>query len=307
MNLRTLLLISSLACSLMMHAQQHILPLYPPGKVPNWRDAGEKERTQQDDIILISLVQEPTISVYLPAKRVATGQAVLVIPGGGYGVLAYDWEGSDIAKWLNSKGIAAIVLKYRLPNAKSNLVPHLSPLMDAERAMRLVRANAGQWNIQSNRIGVMGFSAGGHLASTLGTRFSSGKSDMADSTERFSSRPDFLVLVYPVITMDEKITHGGSRNNLLGPNPDAQLTRLYSNELQVSEKTPPTFLIHATDDKGVPVENSLLFYHALKDKGVPAEMHIYPYGGHGFSLAVGKGYLQTWTDRCIDWMTALPK
>lgn len=299
------LLLSSLLFHLMTSAQQYTLPLYPAGQVPNWRDAGEQELTQAGDITLISKVQQPAIGVYLPAKRVATGQAVLVCPGGGYGVLAYDWEGTDIAKWLNSKGIAAIVLKYRLPNTQSNIIPHLTPLMDAERAMRMVRANASRWNIQPNRIGVMGFSAGGHLASTLGTHFSPGKPDAADTIDQQSSRPDFMVLVYPVITMDEKITHGGSRSNLLGAAPSADLIRRYSNELQVNAQTPPTFLLHATDDKGVPVENSLLFYQALKNHSVPAEMHIYPYGGHGFSLAIGKGYLQTWTDRCIDWMTSL--
>ncbi|MDQ3842523.1 MAG: alpha/beta hydrolase, partial [Bacteroidota bacterium] len=240
-----------------------------------------------------------------PAKRNATGQAVVVCPGGGYGVLAYDWEGTDVAKWLNANGIAAAVLKYRLPNSKSNVVPHLSPLMDAKRAIRLVRAHADQWNIKRDKVGVMGFSAGGHLASTLGTHFDGGDSKATDSVERFSSRPDFMILMYPVISMSKNIMHVGSRNNLIGDQPDTALARLYSNELQVTKETPPTFLVHATDDTGVPVENSLLFYQALKDKGVSAEMHLYPYGGHGFGLAVGRGYLQTWTDRCIDWLRSL--
>jgi acetyl esterase/lipase len=153
----------------------------------------------------------------------------------------------------------------------------------------------------------MGFSAGGHLASTLGTRFDDGDATSKDSIEQLSSRPDFMVLVYPVITMSKAIMHTGSRNNLIGNNPTDELAKLYSNELQVTNQTPPTFIIHAEDDKTVPVENSLLFFQALKDKNVPAEMHIYPTGGHGFGLALGKSYLETWTDRCIDWLRGLNK
>ena len=296
----------TLLAYLPMHAQTTTLPLYPSGKVPNWKEAGEKEVRNSGDIAVISKVQVPDIAVYLPAKRNATGQAVLVCPGGGYAVLAYDWEGSDIAKWLNSKGIAAIVLKYRLPNAKSNITPHLTPLMDAKRGMRHIRAHAAEWNINPGKVGVMGFSAGGHLASTLGTQFDAGDASAQDSIERFSSRPDFMVLVYPVISMNSKYTHSGSKGNLLGANPDTALVQRYSGELNVTTATPPTFLIHATDDTAVPVENSLLFYGALKDKNVPAEMHIYPYGGHGFGLAIGKGYLQTWNERLADWLAAMP-
>lgn len=305
MKIICLLLGFALLSTTTMNAQEYTLSLYPADKIPNWKSAGEKEKTESGDIVLISQVQVPSIAVYLPAKRIATGQAVLVCPGGGYGVLAYDWEGTDIAKWLNSKGIAAIVLKYRLPNAKGNVVPHLSPLMDAKRAIRLVRANATKWNIKTDKVGVMGFSAGGHLASTVGTHFDRGNTGAADAVEHFSSRPDFMILLYPVITMDLQFTHGGSRNNLLGNAPDSALVHLYSNELQVTKDTPPTFLVHSTDDNAVPVENSLLFYQSLKNNGIPAEMHIYPYGGHGFSLAVGNGYLQTWTDRCVDWIRSL--
>jgi acetyl esterase/lipase len=302
---RTLLLTIAAMFSLSIFGQEHTLPLYPAGKVPNWKDAGEKEVAEVKEIVRYSLVQEPNIAVFLPPKRIATGQAVVVCPGGGYGVLAYDWEGTSVAKWLNSKGIAAVVLKYRLPNAKSNITPHLTPMMDAERAIRLVRAHAPEWNVQALKVGVMGFSAGGHLASTLGTHFDEGNTASADSVERHSSRPDFMVLIYPVITMDKQFTHSGSRNNLIGANPTPELKRLYSNELQVSKQTPPTFIVHSTDDKGVPVENSLLFYQALKAKEVPAEMHIYPYGGHGFGLATGRGYLESWPDRCLDWLRSL--
>ncbi|HEX8313956.1 MAG TPA: alpha/beta hydrolase [Flavisolibacter sp.] len=290
-----------------INAQEIILPLWPAGKVPNYQKTSEVERRDTGETINIKLVQSPEITVYLPTKRTATGQAVIICPGGGYGGLSYNWEGSDPARLLSAKGIAAIVLKYRLPNAKSNITPHLSPLADAKRAIRIVRANATRWNIKKDRVGIMGFSAGGHLASTLATHFDAGDAAAADSIERQPSRPDFAVLVYPVISMSKPIMHAGSRNNLIGATPDSSLARLYSNELQVTKETPPTFLIHATDDKGVPVENSLLFYQALKDNNVPTEMHIYPYGGHGFGLAVGRGYLETWTERLAEWMRSLNK
>lgn len=288
-------------------AQQFTLALWPAGKVPNYQKTAEKEQWDSTDIVRVSYVQTPTITVFLPAKKSATGQAVIICPGGGYARLAYNWEGEDVAKLLNAKGITAIVLKYRLPNAKSNITPHLSPLADAKRAMRTVRANAAKWNIKKEQVGIMGFSAGGHLASTLATHFDAGDAAAPDSIERESSRPDFAVLVYPVISMTKPIMHAGSRNNLIGVTADSVLAKLYSNELQVTKETPPTFLVHATDDKAVPVENSLLFYGALKDQGVPAEMHIYPTGGHGFGLGVGRGYLETWTDRLVDWMRGLKR
>ena len=293
-------------CYVSGYAQEYKL-LWPSGNIPNYKKTAEVEKRDTTSIVRISLVQQPGIEVYLPSKQSANGQAIVICPGGGYGILAYDWEGTDIAKWLNSKGIAAIVLKYRLPNSKSNVVPQLSPLLDAQRALRTVRANAQKWNIKKNQIGIMGFSAGGHLASTAGTHFDNGDANAADSVDRLTSRPDFMILMYPVISMSKTYMHQGSRNNLIGANPDSALAKYYSNDLQVTKETPPTFIVHATDDAGVPVENSLSFYQALKTNKVAAEMHIYPYGGHGFGLAVGKGYLNTWTDRCIDWLTSLNK
>jgi len=293
-------------CYVSGYAQEYKL-LWPSGNIPNYKKTAEVEKRDTTGIVRISLVQQPGIEVYLPSKQSANGQAIVICPGGGYGILAYDWEGTDIAKWLNSKGIAAIVLKYRLPNSKSNVVPQLSPLLDAQRALRTVRANAQKWNIKKNQIGIMGFSAGGHLASTAGTHFDNGDANAADSVDRLTSRPDFMILMYPVISMSKTYMHQGSRNNLIGANPDTALAKYYSNDLQVTKETPPTFIVHATDDAGVPVENSLSFYQALKTNKVAAEMHIYPYGGHGFGLAVGKGYLNTWTDRCIDWLTSLNK
>ena len=286
-------------------AQEINLPLWPAGHVPNFQKTTEKEIWDTSETIHVKLVQAPDITVYMPSKRSATGQAIIICPGGGYVNLAYSWEGTDVAKMLNAKGITAIVLKYRLPNSKSNIVPNLSPLLDAKRAIRMARFYAAKWNINKNKIGIMGFSAGGHLASTLGTHFDDGDATSKDSIEQFSSRPDFMVLAYPVISMSKSIMHVGSKNNLIGINPGDDIAKLYSNELQVTKQTPPTFLVHATDDKTVPVENSLLFYQACKDNGVPVEMHIYPAGGHGFGLALGKGYLETWSDRLIDWLKGL--
>ncbi|MFL5740237.1 MAG: alpha/beta hydrolase [Flavisolibacter sp.] len=285
-----------------MNAQELRIPLWPEAKVPNYQKTSETEKKVYTEILSISLVQTPDINVYLPTKKNANGQAVLICPGGGYGILAYDWEGTDIAKWLNAQGIAAFVLKYRLPNSKSNVVPYLSPITDAKRALRIIRFNAGKWNIRSNQIGVMGFSAGGHLASTLGTQFDEGNSQSSDSIEQQSARPDFMILVYPVISMTKTIMHAGSRNNLIGEHPDSSLARRFSNELQVTANTPPTFLVHATDDNAVPVENSLLFYEALKSHGVSTEMHIFPKGGHGFALGLSSGTAVQWTNLCVEWI-----
>lgn len=283
------------------------LLLWPTGSIPNYQDSGETESAEITDCIRISLVQEPCIEVYLPPKRCATGEAFLICPGGSYGVLSYDWEGIQIAKWLNSKGIAGIILKYRLPNSKSNIVSHLSPFLDAARAMRLVRYHAAEWNLENDKIGVVGFSAGGHLAATLSTRFDIGDTASADPIEKLSSRPDFAALIYPVITMVSPHVHENSKNNLIGAIANDGLQEYYSNELQVKNNTPPTFLIHAADDDIVTVENSLLMYQALKNKNVPVEMHLYPFGGHGFSLAIGKDYLETWPERLMDWFRLINK
>ena len=285
-------------------AQNVTLPLWPEG-IPNYKETATVEKWDTSDIIAVTNVQNPEIAVYLPAKRQATGQAVIICPGGGYWALAYDFEGIDVAKWLNSKGIAGIVLKYRLPTSDGQIVPYESPLMDAKQAMRLVRYHAEEWNINPERIGIMGFSAGGHLASTLGTHFDYGNLYSTDLVERISCRPDFMILMYPVITMTKPFMHKGSRNALIGEFPETTLAENYSNELQVTDDTPPTFLIHAGDDKGVPVNNSLVFYQALVDNDIPAEMHIYPTGGHGFSLAINKGHLSQWTDSCIEWIKSL--
>jgi acetyl esterase/lipase len=285
-------------------AQDTIMPLWPRDKIPNRIASDEKEAHSRNGILRISKVQEPTVEVYLPAKSNANGKAVLIFPGGGYGILAYDWEGTDIAKFLNGKGIAGIVVKYRLPSSKSQTDKHNVPLIDAQRALRLVRSMAEEFHVDPAKIGILGFSAGGHLASTLGTHFDEKVYEPVDAIDQQSARPDFMALGYPVISFGD-VTHSGSKKSLIGENPNAEMVDHFSNEKQVSENTPPTFLIHATDDTAVPVENSLLFYQALKDKGVSATMHIYPKGGHGFSLARKNPHLMGWTERMFEWIQSL--
>jgi acetyl esterase/lipase len=250
-------------------------------------------------------VQVPSLAVYLPAEMDSTDMAVIVCPGGAYKNLAYDSEGLDIASWLNTKGIAAFVLKYRLPHSKSVIVGHEAPIQDAMRAIRTVRYNAEKWNISKNKIGMIGFSAAGHLVSTVGTHFNDNKTSSTSVIDSVSARPDFMALIYPLITMRDPYTHESSRTNLLGENPNPKLIDYYSNELHVTKDTPPTFLVHSSDDPGVPVENSLMFYEALHKENVYSEMHIYPTGGHGFCLAIRKGHLQTWPDRLYDWILSL--
>lgn len=285
-------------------AQDTIMQLWPKDKIPNHLKSVEKEIHEQNEILRISKVQVPTIEVYLPSRRDATGEAVLIFPGGGYGILAYDWEGTDIAKFLNSKGIAGIVVKYRLPSDISQTDKKYVPLLDAQRAVRLVRGNAEKFNVVPNKIGIIGFSAGGHLASTLGTHFNEKVYEPIDRIDDESARPDFMALGYPVISFGE-MTHLGSKKNLIGENPTTELVNYFSNEKQVTELTPPTFLLHATDDTVVPVENSLLFYKAVKDKGVSVTMHIYPKGGHGFGLGLHDEHLKDWGNRMLDWIVSL--
>ncbi len=250
---------------------------------------------------------KPKLTVYLPPKAKATGTAVVICPGGGYGHLAMDHEGRQVAEWLNTLGVAGFILEYRHRAAGYG---HPIPLQDAQRAIRTVRHRAGEWGVNPERIGILGFSAGGHLASSTGTHFDAGRADAADPIDRASCRPDFMILGYPVISFTKPYTHHGSRNNLLGKQPDPKLVRLMSNELQVTAKTPPTFLVHADDDKGVPVENSICFYLALRNAKVPAEMHVYLKGGHGFGLGKPPLAAASWPARCADWMRAqgvLPK
>ncbi|MBE0659106.1 MAG: alpha/beta hydrolase [Bryobacteraceae bacterium] len=229
-------------------------------------------------------LDKPALTTYVAAKP--NGAAVLVCPGGGYGALAMDHEGKQIADWYNALGVSAFILKYRLgPRYR-----HPAPLDDARRAMRMIRERALKLGIDPARVGVMGFSAGGHLASTLSTHFQQGE------------RPDFAVLCYPVISFTTRYTHSGSMRNLLGAPPDPALVWDLSNELKVTAETPPTFLFHTNADTGVPPENSILYYMALRRVGVPAEMHIYAEGRHGVGLAQKDPVLSTWPDRLKDWL-----
>ncbi|MEX0988549.1 MAG: alpha/beta hydrolase [Bacteroidales bacterium] len=280
--------------------QSFKINLYPDGQIPNYQDAGVEEVWDTTDIVRISKVQVPDIQVFLPSKPNLTGEAVVICPGGGYSILAYDKEGEDIAKYFNAKGIAAVVLKYRLPDPKTQTEPHKSPLLDAQRALRLVRYHAEDWGIDKEKIGIMGFSAGGHLASALSTHYDGGDPGSEDPVDKVSCRPDFSILMYPVISFTGDFQHSGSRRNLVGD--DEALMQWYSSEQQVTKDTPPAILIHAADDKGVPVENSLEYYRALVGHEVKASVHIYPYGGHGFGLAVGQGHLAGWPERVVEWI-----
>ena len=256
-----------------------------------WPSGAPGARGDQDD-------DKPTLTPYVVAQGRGVGTAVIVCPGGGYEHLSMDKEGDQIARWLNSIGVTAFVLKYRL----GPKYHHPVELGDAQRAIRTVRAKAGDYRVGANRIGIMGFSAGGHLASTAGTHFDSGNEGAADAVERVGSRPDFLVLVYPVISFTTPYTHRGSLRALLGEQPDQKLVESLSNELQVTAQTPPTFLFSTTTDTTVPPENSVLFYLALRKAGVPAELHIYERGPHGVGLAQTDEALSTWPSRLADWL-----
>jgi acetyl esterase/lipase len=244
------------------------------------------------------LADKPLLTVYLPPAGKANGTAVVVCPGGGYAGLAMDHEGKQVAEWLNNQGVAAFVLQYRI----AKRYQHPAPMLDAQRAIRTVRSRAKEWGVDPKRLGIMGFSAGGHLASTAATHFDDGKTDAEDPIDRASCRPDFAILCYPVITFKKPYAHMGSRNNLLGPNPDEKLVDSLCNDEQVTAKTPPTFLFHTNEDSGVVPENSILFYMALRKAGVPAELHIYEKGRHGVGLAQKDEVLSSWPGRLEGWL-----
>lgn len=243
-------------------------------------------------------IPEPTLT-YFPAGK-GSGTAVIICPGGGYGKVCYGKEGIAIARWFNTLGVDAFVLKYRLP---AEGYVHPAPLQDAQRAIRLVRSNARKYGIKPDRIGIMGFSAGGHLASTAGTHFDEGDESADDPVDRGSCRPDFMILVYPVITLEEPYAHMGSRNNLLGQRrDDEQMVKSLSNNRQVTQRTPPSFLAHAKDDTKVPVENSILFNRACREAAVPSELRVYEKGRHGFSLGREGTDSMQWTKDCENWL-----
>lgn len=303
MNFTLALLSAALLLATSAMAQKpETLDLWPTNQVFNAvpNDAvQEKSELGKDGILRISDVKVPTITAFLPPKNKATGAGIMICPGGGYALLAYGHEGEEMAKWFNERGIAAFVLKNRLPDDRTQKAKHEVPLADAMQGMKLIRQHAAKWNVDPNRLGVIGFSAGGHLAATLSTHYHRGAGASEDA------KPNFAILMYPVVTFGEK-AHAGSRERLLGKNASPEQVAYYSNELQVDAKTPPTFLVHAEDDKAVPVENSIDYYLALKKFNIPAEMHLYPTGGHGYALRTkGKGSIEGWPTACENWLKSM--
>ncbi len=297
--MKKIFLFVSIITATALQAQQEIA-LYK-GPIPNSKPATNKENSvTRDNVTRISKVSVPTLTVYKPTSP--NGMSVIICPGGGYSILAFDKEGTKVAEEMNKWGITAFVLKYRLPDDTTNIDRSLAPLMDAQQAVRLVRSKATEWGLKKDKIGIMGFSAGGHVASTAATHFATN----ADLTNKDTNsvRPDFAILIYPVISFDSTITHKGSRNNLVGATASADKINLFSNELQVTAKTPPSFLVHAGDDGAVPVDNSIRYYRACVKYKVPAEMHLYPKGGHGFGM-FNKTTTDNWMERLQNWLNTL--
>jgi acetyl esterase/lipase len=296
--MRTAFIVASIAASLSANAQQE-RPLYD-GAIPNAITAPDREsvRDPQEHYPFLQDISRPTITLYLPKTPDANRAAVIILPGGGYRGVSIVKEGHEVAAQFTQMGIAAFVVKYRTPSPEHMRDRTLGPLQDAQQAIHLVREHASEWNIDPNRIGLMGFSAGGHLASTAATRFDK---PVLKEWQGTNLRPDFVMLIYPVISMSSAITHAGSRQMLLGDTPSDDVVREFSNELAVTDKTPPTFLVHAASDPAVPVANSLRFFEALNAKKVPAELIVYPEGGHGFGLH-NSTTTDQWIDRCRQWL-----
>ena len=290
-----LALISLIGCFSLAYSQQKI-PLYPEA-IPKSINSGNLEYWTKDSSVVFK-VSQPDLTIFLPEKGKENGTAIIICPGGGYGALVMTREGYEVAKEFNKIGVAAFVLKYRLPDDRIMKDKSIGPLQDAQQAIKIVRERASEWNLNPDKIGIMGFSAGGHLASTAGTHFNT---TLIENKKNTSLRPDFMILVYPVISLNEPIGHAGTRENLLDKNTTKEIVDLYSNDLQVTPQTPPAFLIHGSDDHVVPVENSLHFYEALKLNKIMSGLHIYSYGEHGFPD--GSAH-DTWLNYCKDWLKA---
>jgi acetyl esterase/lipase len=269
---------------------QKVINLYP-GAVPNSKESNVKE---EEHTGMFSGVTTPTLEIYLPEKGKSTEAAVVICPGGGYSVVVYQAEGIRTAKEFAKMGVAAFVLKYRLPNDSTMIDKKIGPLQDAQQAIKVVRENASKWVIDTNKVGIMGFSAGGHLASTEATHY---RKAVIENKDNINLRPDFQILCYPVISMEDSLTHLGSRTELLGKNPSKEIKDEFSSELHVDENTPPAYITQAGDDKTVDVDNSIVYYEALRHHGVAAELHLYPHGGHGFVLRL----------KTDDWMAPIFK
>jgi acetyl esterase/lipase len=268
---------------------QEIIPLYT-SNIPNSKSSDIKESGEG----MYRNVTNPTLEYFKPNPEKASGSAIIVVPGGGYSVVVYNGEGVSNAKALAEQGIATFVLKYRLPNDDIMTDRKIGPLQDAQQAIKLVRENAEKWGLDKNKIGIMGFSAGGHLASTAATHFEKSYIENSNNT---SLRPDFQILVYPVISMSDGLTHMGSRDALIGKNPSKEDVLLFSNEMQINSNTPPAYLTHTADDRTVDVENSIVYFQKLKEHKVEGEMHLYPKGDHGFIFRHAG-----WMNPLFDWM-----
>lgn len=280
---------------------QQVLQLYEKD-IPNSKPAPNTEKSEVHDgnITIVSNVSVPTLTIYKAEKPCAARSAVIICPGGGYGILAMGHEGADVAKVFNSWGLTAFVLKYRLPNDAIMKEKSIGPLQDAQRALQMVRERAVEWNIDPAKVGIMGFSAGGHLAATASTHF---EKNVIDNPKNTSLRPDFSMLIYPVVSFSNSLTHLGSRENLIGKFAPPDRVMQFSNELQVTAKTPPAFLVHSADDDLVPVGNSIKYYEALQGFGIFSEMILYPHGGHGYGMH-NKSTKDNWMDRLKEWMEA---
>ena len=281
---------------------QQTIPLYN-GPVPNSKAYTTEEwwEPQDDGDTIVHYISQPTLTIFLPDKSRVNGTAVIICPGGGYWINSIVKEGFAVARKFNEWGVAAFVLKYRIPNDSSMMDKSIGPLQDAQRAIQLVRIHAGEWKVDPDKIGIMGFSAGGHLASTAATHFNH---NYISNEKNINLRPDFAILIYPVISFQNDIAHTGSRDQLIGKDASKEMTDSFSNELQVNDRTPPSFLVQATDDDVVPVMNSIVFYEALIKYKIPAEMHLYKSGGHGFGMNNPTTNDQ-WMERCRNWMKSM--
>jgi acetyl esterase/lipase len=282
--------------------ERPLWPDTPPGGLvvkgeEVWKERGSAARTDRS----VKNVSAPTLTVYLPAAESATGAAIIICPGGGYGHLAIDKEGHDVARWLAGQGVAGLVLKYRLPSGNKTV-----PLIDAQRAIRIARAESANWGLKTDRIGIMGFSAGGHLAATAATQFAEPSTGIGDTIDSQPCRPDFAMLIYPVVSMQNGIGHGGSRRNLLGSSPTQEEIGAYSADERVTAKTPPSFLVQTHDD-GVKIANSMRFQAACKAAGVPVEAAFYDKGGHGYGIRKSSAPVSAWPKRAELWLASLLK
>jgi acetyl esterase/lipase len=306
MNFKNILFIL-LTIPLHLLVAQEEFPIWKngiPGQIPNSEVTEYNTGAlKSDEILRVHQVTTPTLKAFWAPNKQTKNPAVLICPGGGYKILAIDHEGYQIAEWLTSIGITAFVLKYRLPDDRIMTNKKIGPLQDAQKALRIIRENASQWNIDSDQIGVMGFSAGGHLAASLSVHYND---EVYPESKSISARPNFSILMYPVISFQKEITHAGSRKNLIGDNPSQEDIDYFSNELQIDKNTPPTLLIHSVDDKAVPIENSLRYFEKLKQFSISAELHAFTDGGHGYGLGT-RGTNTMWSKNAEIWLSELLK